>query len=179
MSILKEKRESQNLTQEELAKLAGVSVRTIQRIEAGTPPKGYTLKALAGALGLEEKEFMEKKDAEDLNSVSLPKVINLSSIPFIVFPPLNIVLPLLITLFKKEFNRLTNQIITVQIIWTIAAVIIFMFSAFMKNWFNLSNKFNLVVMIVLVLTNVFIIIRNAIELDRKGMLYFAFNFRLL
>ena len=40
-------REQQNLTQEELAEKSGLSVRTIQRIEAGTLPKGYTLKVLA------------------------------------------------------------------------------------------------------------------------------------
>ena len=39
MSILLELREKLNLTQEELAKKANISVRTIQRIEAGTKPK--------------------------------------------------------------------------------------------------------------------------------------------
>mgnify|MGYP003598873837 CR=1 FL=1 len=47
-----------NLTQEELAEKSGISVRTIQRIESGTKPKGYTLKALAAALGISEKRFV-------------------------------------------------------------------------------------------------------------------------
>lgn len=34
------------MTQEELAEKSGVSVRTIQRIEAGTQPKGYTLNSI-------------------------------------------------------------------------------------------------------------------------------------
>ncbi|MDF2831166.1 helix-turn-helix transcriptional regulator [Chryseobacterium indoltheticum] len=44
MSELKKIRETKNITQEELAEKSGISVRTIQRIEAGTIPKGYTLK---------------------------------------------------------------------------------------------------------------------------------------
>ena len=44
MSKLKNLREFQNLTQEELAEKSGVSVRTIQRIETGKKPKGYTLR---------------------------------------------------------------------------------------------------------------------------------------
>nr|MBC7611596.1 helix-turn-helix transcriptional regulator [Pseudopedobacter sp.] len=44
MSKLKRIREQQNLTQEELSEKSAVSVRTIQRIEAGKDPKGYTLR---------------------------------------------------------------------------------------------------------------------------------------
>lgn len=47
MSLLLEHREKQNLTQEELAAKSGVSVRTIQRIESGITPKGYTLESLS------------------------------------------------------------------------------------------------------------------------------------
>lgn len=43
-------REENRLTQKELAEKAGLSLRTIQRIEAGNIPKGFTLKALAESL---------------------------------------------------------------------------------------------------------------------------------
>lgn len=43
-------REENRLTQKELAEKAGLSLRTIQRIEAGNTPKGFTLKALAESL---------------------------------------------------------------------------------------------------------------------------------
>ena len=58
MSELKKIRERQNLTQEELAEKSGISVRTIQRIEAGTNPKGYTLKTLASSLDVSEKDLL-------------------------------------------------------------------------------------------------------------------------
>lgn len=60
MPTLKQIREKQNLTQEELSEKSGISVRTIQRIEAGTPPKGYTLKTLAKALGIPESDFLSE-----------------------------------------------------------------------------------------------------------------------
>ena len=46
-SIVQQLREERNLTQTELAKKSGLSLRTIQRIEAGNIPKGFTLNALA------------------------------------------------------------------------------------------------------------------------------------
>ena len=46
-SIVQHLREEKNLTQTELAEKSGLSLRTIQRTEAGNVPKGYTLKALA------------------------------------------------------------------------------------------------------------------------------------
>uniref|UniRef100_UPI0030098B92 helix-turn-helix domain-containing protein n=1 Tax=Gaetbulibacter jejuensis TaxID=584607 RepID=UPI0030098B92 len=43
---LKALRDKKHLTQEELAKQSGLSIRTIQRIEAGQEPKGHTAKVL-------------------------------------------------------------------------------------------------------------------------------------
>ena len=60
MSKLKSFRELQNLTQEELSEKSGISVRTIQRIETGKDPKGYTLRVLAKALEIEENELLYK-----------------------------------------------------------------------------------------------------------------------
>lgn len=179
MSKLKRIREKQHLTQEELSEKSGVSVRTIQRIESGTEPKGQTLKILAKSLDMPENELVRQPDNPTQINLSLLKIINLSSIPLTIFPPGNIVLPILIMAVKKEFNPLTNQIISIQILWTILAFILFMLSSFMKNWFSLGNEFMLVVMILLVLSNVFIILRNAAEIDKKGKLFFRLNFNII
>ena len=185
MSRLVELREKSNLTQEELAEKSGVSVRTIQRVESGIAPKGYTLKALAKALGVHESELLIED--ENANHTAIPdqtnltwlKLINLSSLPFTVFPPANIIAPLILMFAKKQFTPLTKQIVSVQIIWTILSVIIFMLSAFMKNWFDLGNKFTLIVMVLLVLSNVFIILRNTAELDKNKKLRIKLNFSIL
>jgi transcriptional regulator with XRE-family HTH domain len=191
MSKLKYIREQQNLTQEELSEKSGISVRTIQRIEAGTDPKGYTLRVLGKTLGIQEKEFLntpvEIENSEDSTEITTPnkeqitlnysliKVINLSSLPFIILPPLNILLPLLLLFVLKLKNPITKQIVSVQMMWTILAPIVFMVSVFMK----LGNKFNLVIITLLVLSNVYIILRNAVEIDKQSKLYYKLNFNMI
>lgn len=191
MSKLKDIREQQNLTQEELSEKSGISVRTIQRIEAGTDPKGYTRRILAETLGVQDKELINTpfhiKNNEDSNekttakeqefslNYSLIKLINLSSLPFIILPPLNIVIPIILMFALKQKSPITKQIVSVQMMWTIIAPIVFMLGIFMK----LGNKFTLVIMILLVLSNVYIVIRNAVEIDKKNKLYYRLNFNMI
>jgi transcriptional regulator with XRE-family HTH domain len=192
MSKLKKIRELQNLTQEELAEKSGISVRTIQRIEGGTVPKGYTLKALAKTLEIDEKELLSENEvankslestADDpLMQPAIPlldirkiKLINLSSILFILVPPLNILVPLILTQALKQKNPITKQIISVQILWTLLAPILFFLGIFLK----LGNSFTLVLMISIVLSNLYIILRNTAELDRKRKLRYILNFNFL
>lgn len=194
MSKLKAIREQLNLTQEELAEKSGVSVRTIQRIEAGTEPKGYTRRVLAAALQIPEESLLEKavqpasgpatqNHAEEIPKVenvrtvhfSRIKIINLSSLPFVVFPPLNIILPVVLMFAFKLKQPIVKQIISVQLLWSILAPIIFMLGIFMR----LGNRFTLVWMILLALSNIFIILRNAAEIDKNKQLYFKLNFNLI
>ncbi|MDW5288773.1 helix-turn-helix domain-containing protein [Formosa sp. PL04] len=56
----KELRKEKGLSQEELAKSSGLSLRTIQRFENGeTEPSGETLRRISSALDLTPKELME------------------------------------------------------------------------------------------------------------------------
>ena len=160
MSRLKAFREQQNLTQEELSKKSGISARTIQRIETGKEPKGYTRR--------------ETKEVALIN-YSLLKLINLSSIPFIIIPPLNIIVPFVLMLTLKQKNRFTKQLISLQILWTIIAPIVFMLGIFLK----LGNEFTMILIILIVSSNVFIILRNAIEIDRNKKLYYHLNFSMI
>ena len=148
MSKLKIIREQQNLTQEELSEKSGISVRTIQRIEAGTKPKGHTLKTLSKTLEINDSDLLTENNSIEIDEINLIndeipqenetinfskiKLINLSSILFIIFPPLNILTPLLLSYLYKEKNNITKQIISVQIIWTISAPIIFMLGIFLN-----------------------------------------------
>jgi transcriptional regulator with XRE-family HTH domain len=52
-------REARGWTQEHLAVVSGLSVRTIQRIEAGTPPSRESLLALAAAFDLAVVDLMD------------------------------------------------------------------------------------------------------------------------
>jgi len=96
-----------------------------------------------------------------------------------ISPPVNILLPLLIMFAKKQFNPLAKQIISVQIIMTVLSVIIFMISALLKNWFSLGNEFTMAVMVLLVLANIFVIIRNTAAIDKNKELYKKLNFSFI
>ena len=182
MSKLKAIRESQHLTQEELAEKSGISVRTIQRVESGQQPKGYTLKVLATTLGVSEHDLLhglETLSAEvDANlpiDVAKLKLINLSSLPFAVFPPLNIVAPWLLMVLLKQKHPLTKQLISIQILWTILAPIVFMLGLFLK----IGNWFTIYFMAAIVLSNVYIIVRNAIAIDKTQQLRYQLTFSIL
>lgn len=191
MSKLKSIREKQNLTQEELSERSGISVRTIQRIEAGADPKGYTLRVLSEKLGVQEMALQDKQpeaenakedsrnaapaEAPVLMNNSMIKLINLSSIPFIILPPLNVLVPLIIIFATKQKSPITRQIVSVQMMWTILAPILFMLGVFMKP----GNRVTLGIMLVLALSNVLIVLRNAVNIDRKNELYYRLNFNLI
>ncbi|WP_336958863.1 helix-turn-helix domain-containing protein [Chryseobacterium contaminans] len=194
MSKLKTAREQKNLTQEELSEKSRISVRTIQRIEAGTEPKGHTLRALAKALEIEEASLRDiiiiseaddeviheaipevKEEEQPEINYYLIKIINLSSLLFTLLPPLNIFVPLLLMFTMKQRNSLVREIISVQMIWTVMAPIVFMLGIFLK----LGRQFTLVLMIVIVLSNIFIILRNAAEIDRNKKLYFRLKFSMI
>lgn len=174
MNKLLKYRERLNLTQEELAEKAGISARTIQRIEKGTAPKGHTLKVLANALGVNENDLKEGLFEPETINYQLVKYINLSSLPLVMIPLASIVLPLLIILTKKQFNHLTKQIISLQILWfVLSAIIFFLIALFTKNG-----------SIILFLTstilfNIFVILRNAVELDKNKNLYIKLNFSII
>lgn len=64
LARLRETRESAGLTQEMLADYAGVSCRTVQRIEAGFSASIETAKALAAALELKDINALIKQNAD-------------------------------------------------------------------------------------------------------------------
>ncbi|MCQ2570273.1 MAG: helix-turn-helix transcriptional regulator, partial [Limosilactobacillus sp.] len=57
-------RKQQNLSQEQLAEKAQVSLRTIQRLEAGEETNTTTLNLVAGALGVEVSDLASNDDSE-------------------------------------------------------------------------------------------------------------------
>ena len=166
------------MTQDELAEKSGISVRTIQRIEAGSTPKGYTLKTLAEVLNISEAQLFDNSTEQQNFNYQLIKLINLSSLFFFV-PLGNIFIPLFFMYLKKEVNHITKQIISVQILWTISAFVIFFLFVFIKNWLSLSNQLTLVVLILSALVNLYIIIRNTVEIDKQNKLYIKLNFSFI
>jgi transcriptional regulator with XRE-family HTH domain len=179
MSPLLEYREKLNLTQEELAVKSGISVRTIQRIESGIKPKGYTLDALSKALGITKDNLLkEKKESEESNK-QLIKYINLSSILLLMIPFGNIIMPLIIMRWKKEFNALTNQIVSIQIIWTISFITVVLIVIFFSKWLSLSKEIIPLTMLLLIIINLYIILRNTLEIEKSYKLHIRLNFNII
>lgn len=179
MSQLLKLREQKHLTQEELAEKAGVSVRTIQRIEAGTVPKGHTLKTLAETLEVSKEDLLDVETEELNNNLLWLKLINLSSLVFMWIPLGNILAPLIISAIKKEKNVMVKQLVSLQIMWTILALVAFLLSPFLQRWFDITKQLVLGVLIVSILINVFFILRNAIEIDKRQKLYIKLNFSII
>ncbi|WP_378185500.1 helix-turn-helix domain-containing protein [Aquimarina sp. W85] len=179
MSGVKEKRELLNLTQEELSNKSGLSTRTIQRIESGGIPKGHTLKALAKALDCDAHVLLKPQELFENKNYSWIKIINISSVFVTFMPPANIILPLMIMFFTKQFNPLTKQVVSLQIGYTVVAIITFMLSIFFKNWIGAGNQFTMIIMIILILINVAIIFINTAWIDKQKKLKICLNFSII
>jgi transcriptional regulator with XRE-family HTH domain len=179
MSRLLTIRQKLNLTQEDLFERSGISVRTIQRIEAGTSPKGYTLKALAKGLGINEDELIEREAAITSENIKWLKLINLSALPFMLVPPLNIAAPLLIMFVKKQFTPVTRRIVTIQIVWTLIAIVLLLTIIILNDVFAVRGKYMMLVPFIWVLINTFIILRNAAEIVKNKTLRIDMGFSLI
>jgi len=178
MSKLTEYREKQNLTQEELSTKSGISVRTIQRVESGIDPKGFTLKALAKALNIDETNLIKQNPPITASGQKWVKIINLSSLVVVFIPVLNFALPLIIALIKKQLNAITKQIITIQILWTLLWLTIFLIGNVI-NLGELGRDIGIAFMVILVLANAFIILRNSAELNKNTQLFFSLKFSII
>jgi len=172
-------REQSHLTQEELSKISGISIRTIQRIEAGQEPKGHTARALAKALDIDLNAIAKHKVSNETVDYSVIKLINLSSLFVTFIPLLNVIVPFLIMRFSKQKNRLAKTIISLQIFWTIISILIFFLVSFLKLTLSFSLRITQWVMIVLILINVVLILVNAYSLDRNRKLYIKLNFSFI
>jgi len=109
------------LSQEELAEISQISLRTVQRLEIGTTtPRGDTLKRLANALKVTPDDLFDWQTEEDKPFL---KLMNLGSLGFLFFPVLGIVIPLVLWIrkmdtvqFAKEMGR---SILNFQITWCV------------------------------------------------------------
>lgn len=179
MSTLLEHREKLNLTQEELATKSGISVRTIQRIESGVKPKGYTLESLCKALGISKEDLLKENIKPEKINKQLIKYINLSSIVLLIVPFGSIIMPLIFMRWKKEFNTVTKQIVSIQILWTLSFIIVTILVALLSKWLSFSKEIIPLVMLTFIIINLYIIIRNTAEIEKNNKLHIRLNFSIL
>ena len=122
---IKTLRNSKGYSQEELSEKAGLSLRTIQRIENGeTEPRGDSLKRIAVAFEVSSDEILDWAVQEDKGFLAS---LNLSALSFILFPLLGILVPLIMWISKKDkiknVNNIAKDILNFQITWTMVLFI--------------------------------------------------------
>ncbi len=165
-SKVKTLREAKNLTQTELAEKSGLSLRTIQRIESGNIPKGFTLKAIAKALEIEPENLFSK---EENIQIRRAKLINLSALSGLIIPFGGIIFPAILTYKTQDStNReLGKSIICVQIILAVFVSVLLILSPFIQHWFSIRFPLFLIPLIAFIVIKLWIIIKNGISLNQN------------
>lgn len=169
-TIVRQLREEKKLTQSELAEKSGLSLRTIQRIEAGNIPKGFTLKILAKSLETEpEKLFI--KDEKYINT-DRAKLINLSALFGLIIPFGGIIFPLILILKTKDKKNkeLGKNILSVQIILAIVVSVFMIVSPFIQKILSVEFPVFIIPLVLFIILKLFIIIKNGFSLNRKNEL---------
>ncbi|MCD4768785.1 MAG: helix-turn-helix domain-containing protein, partial [Bacteroidales bacterium] len=120
-SRLTEFRKAKGLSQETLAEDAGISLRTLQRIEKeGTNPHGDTLKRIAEVLDVSMDELLDHSLEVNYNYI---RGMHYSALTMIFLPLGNIILPIIFWVRKKErikdLSFYSKNLLNWQVTWTI------------------------------------------------------------
>lgn len=135
-------RKLKGFTQEELADLAKVTVRTIQRIESGeTIPRNYTAKAIARALDIPFEQLINETgngnlpvaghaSMNDEDARHFLQLLCLSAFSYIVIPYIHFLIPSYLLRKKRtqhpQVVRFARRFIRGQIIWVITTHLLFL-----------------------------------------------------
>jgi transcriptional regulator with XRE-family HTH domain len=158
-------REEKALTQSALAERAGISLRTVQRIESGTPPKGFTLAALAEALDV-STEALVKVDNTPYARAAL---INTSTLLGLLLPFGNLILPGILTYKTNDpqAKNLGKALLSVQIIYTLVLSGLLIVAPFLQH--ALATRFPLLITVFLGMKtlNAAMLLKNGQALRRQ------------
>lgn len=169
-SIVQHLRDQKNLTQTELAEKSGLSLRTIQRIEAGNIPKGFTLKALANAFEIDPEKLISSKENIKLDRA---KLINLSSLFGLIIPFGGVIIPLILTNKTKDprNKELGKSIVSVQIIIAVALAVSQIASPFIQKGLSLHFPLFIYLLILIMCLKLVVVIANGISLNNNNDLH--------
>ncbi|WP_215226616.1 DUF4870 domain-containing protein [Echinicola shivajiensis] len=183
-------RTSKGISQELLADEAGLSLRTIQRIENGdSKPSGATCAKLAEALKVDPQVLLDSDHSKD---IAYLKKLSLSALSFILFPLLGILVPAILWVLKKDeiknINEESKNLINFQITWVLLLFLIpfilipilgMLLSILVSFVFKEAISFNIgyygvrVIWVLMYITNATFIIINTFRIhDQKDTKYY-------
>ncbi len=176
---IREIRKKKGFSQEELAELSKINLRTVQRIENNeTDPRGATLNLICKVLEINIEDILDYGKTTDKNFLIY---FHLSVLAFLAFPIGNIILPLTLWLTKKDkivgLKEIGANLLNFQILWSIASFLSVTVYAFNKimHYELVSNAF-VYIAITLYLLNVFLPIAFAIKIKRSKTKWMYPNF---
>lgn len=172
-------RKKKGLTQEELANLAGVTVRTVQRIESGeSVPRSFTLKAIAAVLDIPLAALREEAPSPDTGTAHFLQVLCLSCFSYLVIPYIHFLIPS--WLLKRQGSadpgiaHFGRRLILEQLYWLIAVHLLLLLTlaynllqaAYLGNRYSIHYLWPLLAMYI---ANAIIIAGNILKI-RKGVI---------
>ncbi|WDF64345.1 helix-turn-helix domain-containing protein [Flavobacterium sp. KACC 22763] len=159
-------REEKNMTQNELAEKSGLSLRTIQRIEAGSILKGFTLKTIAEALETNPENLTFKKESVQIERA---KLINLSVLSGLIIPFGSVIFPLVLTYKTQDpINKeIGKQIVSLQIVLSLILSVLMIASPFVQKSFTLKFPLFIIPLIAIFSLKLIIVILNGISLNQN------------
>ncbi len=190
---IKTLRNRKGLSQEALSEKAGLSLRTIQRIEnRETEPRGDSLKRLAFVFDVTPDEIVDWTVQEDKGFLTN---LNLSALSFIVFPILGILVPLILWISKKDkirnVNEIAKDLLNFQITWTMTLFVGYMLIVFsmlykMKTTGDIDAgiirsriTIELIFLVVMYIVNMTLIVTNSIRINKDRKLYYYPKIRFI
>lgn len=186
MSIIKNIREKLGFTQAALAKKTGLSLRTIQRLEANNKePKGHSLKVLSEAFGMKpvylQNQFISNEFTKE-SEISAIKFINLSILTFLGIPFGNIIFSFI--LWRKKhtsafINEVGKRIVNFQIIWSIILCFLLCISPFISRKFFPNSAIILYVLFALYAFNIFIVFYTSRKIQNNNFDFLNIPLRLI
>lgn len=176
-------RKRKGYSQEKLAELSGVTVRTIQRIERGDVNAHInTLKLLADALEVEMQELLPLENPKE-EALQTKWLLLLHSVPLLgaLIPLTNILLPIFIWIHKREdnpvYDRHGRAVINFQITITLLLLLglagFFVFPLFGEGagvFFSVMGLYfgALILNVVFIVLNIFLVLT-------RGRMYYPFS----
>lgn len=186
-------RKKKGLTQEQLADLTNVTVRTIQRIESGeSTPRSFTLKAIAAALDSSFEELTTAPDKREIqtglrlvsneeDSKHFLKMLCLSCFGYIVLPFVHFLIPRYILKKSTEKNPVViafaRKVIRVQLYWKFSLWFLMLmtlaYNLSMASWSGKKYLVSyLIPFFVMYIINAIIIVTNLRRVDKMEIVQF-------